>query len=421
MTIESPRPGLSLIASFFRASCMLLVSTMLLPTAQAQDFRTAYENLRDLDHQLESCDQCVARLEAEYEQHLAEAERENDRRAAQGKTISALPTSGGRPEWKRKCCEDKGLCCARDEDCSTDLGQRSKPARVPSSSYQRERSPSYSSAQSSYISSESTQVMIYGAKELITLTVYLGEQVRAGRIRRFAHPELGGGPGRGGERLFTCDQNSMRPGLLGWCGHGNFTGPVHVGIFGAASNADWDVRALMQFGLTLNIIGGSYYGLVQLSPATNVVHNDFSGLLQLAAFNRVDQDFWGLSQLGLINASGTFNGLLQAGLINSAGRAWLLQVGAYNNAGDHYGLQLGAFTNRGGRVNGVAVSPLLNHHEVANGITIGLFNHADEVRGLQLGLANYAGVLSGVQIGVVNIASIGGLPFMPGINLGFGY
>jgi hypothetical protein len=41
------------------------------------------------------------------------------------------------------------------------------------------------------------------------------------------------------------------------------------------------------------------------------------------------------------------------------------------------------------------------------------------LQGAQIGLVNRTGRLRGVQLGLVNLSKDGGLPFMPGMNLGF--
>ncbi|MFL5762928.1 MAG: LA_2272 family surface repeat-containing protein [Bacteroidia bacterium] len=81
------------------------------------------------------------------------------------------------------------------------------------------------------------------------------------------------------------------------------------------------------------------------------------------------------------------------------------------------GLSLG-LTLFNGKVNGVAVSPIINTTYEVNGLKIGfvnvdlcdtrgleigLINKADTVKGLQIGLINKAETVRGAQVGLINI------------------
>jgi len=285
--------------------------------------------------------------------------------------------------------------------------------------------------------------------DLAIAFVGLGDAMRGARIQNARFGPGYGAPGGFGQRVFSCDQNSTRPAVLGWCHQGTFTGLIYTGPMAVYAQADKDIRSIFVASFTGTVAGGNAVTLLQVSPFANIVRDDFTGLAQVGAFNRVDNDFRGVGQLGLVNMAGTHNGLAQVGLINTTGRATVLQLGLYSDADRMYGLQVGGLVARGGVVGGVAFSPLVNGHartygieaalvnisgdingiafapignahQDVRGLQVGFLNMGGHVQGVQLGVFNSATILSGVQIGGFNFSRMGGLPFMLGLNVGFG-
>ncbi len=187
----------------------------------------------------------------------------------------------------------------------------------------------------------------------------------------------------------------------------------------------------------------SFAGLLQLAPVNEA--NEFYGLVQLGAFNRIDREMIALGQLGLYNVVDRrwlYLGL-QAGVVNRLGErarmAGIGQLGLFNQVERRmYGLfQLGAINwNEDARV-GVLIQASLynlvddfaglfqvgavNHVEgEAYAAQLGVVNLARRITGVQIGLVNVARRLHGVQIGLINFARFGGLlPVAPLVNVGW--
>jgi hypothetical protein len=129
-------------------------------------------------------------------------------------------------------------------------------------------------------------------------------------------------------------------------------------------------------GISIEIIGSGW-----LTP--------FIGLDDGGYLNKTidKQTINGLS-LGLTLMNGKVNGLAISPLINTTYYLNGLKIGLVNV--DLYvakGMQLG----------------VVNINDKNKGFTIGIYNQSKEVRGLQIGLINRTQTLKGIQIGFVNI------------------
>lgn len=199
-----------------------------------------------------------------------------------------------------------------------------------------------------------------------------------------------------------------------------------------------------QIGLWSNILLGSG-GFLQLAPGSNKTSGSFYGI-QVACLNYADRllglqagllniarENSGPFQLGIVNlCRARFSGL-QLGAVNITQTAVFSQIGLYNHSQLNRGLQIGiANITEGGSfgfqigvgnkallMRGFQIGAYNETRGVCRGLQIGAINQAGVARGLQIGIINYARQLRGVQIGLFNISMKNGLPFFPGINIGF--
>lgn len=253
-------------------------------------------------------------------------------------------------------------------------------------------------------------------------------------------------------------------------GAGNFIGLAQIGGYNCVGeysygNGGWTIAGegrlfvgLGQFGLmncvqtrrfyaALQVAGfnraDEFNGLLQLGLGN--MTDDFHGIAQIAPlFNYVDNDFYGIIQLGLVSSSiGAFNGLLQVGALNTIGRGLYREIFGYGSQADDpsfYGFaQVGGANVIDREFKGVAQVSLGNFvgsafkglvqvgavgnyldREFYGGFQVGLINYVDDEfygiaqvggfnwndsdsYGMQIGGANLVfGDHAGIQAGIYN-------------------
>lgn len=171
--------------------------------------------------------------------------------------------------------------------------------------------------------------------------------------------------------------------------------PVGVALIPEFQFPDEDVTAYSRFSWLYGR-HDSVYG-VDLGVLGNMTNKTSGGIAFSGLFNinRGNVYATGLQFAGLVNwnTGKTYVGGVQASLFNMNG-----------GDGGIYGLQLG----------GVNYAPKTKVY----GLQLGLYNEADRVTGFQIGLINVTKSLRGIQLGLININK-SGIPFLPGINIGF--
>lgn len=137
----------------------------------------------------------------------------------------------------------------------------------------------------------------------------------------------------------------------------------------------------MYYKQTINGINMELVGYGWLTPFLGL---DDGGYLKKSIDKQTINGF----SFGLTAMNGKVNGLAVSPLINTTYYLNGLKIGLINI--DLYaakGLQLG----------------VVNINNINRGVTLGLYNNSTEVRGLQIGLINRTQTLRGIQIGLINI------------------
>lgn len=76
------------------------------------------------------------------------------------------------------------------------------------------------------------------------------------------------------------------------------------------------------------------------------------------------------------------------------------------------GVAISGLSSLGGKMNGLALNPILAKYVHLNGISFALFNQSFEVKGVQFGLVNRTTDLRGFQFGLWNVNKKRRLPFI---------
>lgn len=76
------------------------------------------------------------------------------------------------------------------------------------------------------------------------------------------------------------------------------------------------------------------------------------------------------------------------------------------------GVAISGLASMGGRMNGLAMNPVLAKYVQLKGVSIAIFNQSLEVKGVQVGLVNRTTQLRGFQIGLWNVNKKRRLPFI---------
>ena len=107
------------------------------------------------------------------------------------------------------------------------------------------------------------------------------------------------------------------------------------------------------------------------------------------------------------DTTATSGGITVSGLASSSMYQYGLQVS---------GLVIRAFR----RMDGAQIGGLVSYAGDLSGFQVGTVNVANDAVGLQVGLVNVSRRIQGLQIGLINVATDNPLPFMVGVNGGFG-